>query len=68
MPKVMFKIYEEDFIETIMAYEMFKQNLNVIDLKNKLIDTILYSGTFTKRGSNICIKFTKYIGEDEWHV
>lgn len=65
MPKQRFNIYEEDFIETVMSYEMFKKNINVEDLKNKLIDNILYSGNFEKKGNDICVTFSKDFGDNK---
>ena len=43
MPEKPFEIYEEDFIKTIMDYELFKQGIDVKEFGNNLLQRILYS-------------------------
>jgi len=43
MPKKPFEIYEEDFIKTIMDYQMFQQNIDTRDFENKLLREVMYS-------------------------
>lgn len=43
MPKAEFKIYEEDFTKTVMDYLMFEQGIDIKELKDRLIDKVLYS-------------------------
>lgn len=38
-----FEIFEEDFIKTMMDYEMFKRGIDVKDFSNQLVNKILYS-------------------------
>lgn len=46
MPEKPFEIYEEDFIKTMMDYEMFKRGIDVKEFSNELIKKILYSRDF----------------------
>ena len=45
MPEKPFEIFEEDFIKTMMDYEMFKQGIDVKAFNDKLLQTILYSSS-----------------------
>lgn len=56
MPEKPFEIYEEDFVKTLMDYEMFKQGIDVKDFGEKLLSKVLYSSTITKNGSEVDIK------------
>ena len=42
MPEKPFAICEEDFIKTMMDYEMFKRGIDVREFKEKLLQKILY--------------------------
>lgn len=57
MPEKPFEIYEEDFIKTIMDYEMFKHGINIKDFTDRLLYKVLYSSKITKVGENINIEF-----------
>lgn len=48
MPEKPFEITEEDFIKTLMDYEMFKQGINIKEFEEKLIDRVMYSGNVFK--------------------
>ena len=41
-PEKEFEIYEEDFVKTMMDYEMFKRGINVKDFNEKLLQKVLY--------------------------
>ncbi len=45
MPEKSFEIYEEDFIKTMMDYEMFKKGIDVKEFGNQLLKKILYSNS-----------------------
>ncbi len=43
MPEKPFEVSEEDFIKTMMDYEMYKRNIDVKEFNDKLMQHILYS-------------------------
>lgn len=43
MPEKPFEIFEEDFIKTMMDYEMFKRGIDTKEFGNQLLKKILYS-------------------------
>lgn len=43
MPKKPFEIYEEDFVKTMMDYEMFKRGIDVKEFGDKLLARTMYS-------------------------
>jgi len=43
MPQKPFELYEEDFIKTLMDYEMFKQGIDAKEFGEKLLNKIMYS-------------------------
>lgn len=45
-----FEIYEEDFIKTMMDYEMYKQEIDAKEFSNKLLQKILYSSSVSEEG------------------
>lgn len=47
MPEKPFEIYEEDFIKTMMDYEMFKRGIDVKEFNEQLLQQILYSSEVT---------------------
>lgn len=64
MPEKPFEIYEEDFVKTVMDYEMFKRGIDVKDFKEKLIREVMYSSDVVKNEDIISIKL-KRGGENE---
>ena len=42
MPEKPFEIYEEDFVKTMMDYELFKQGIDVKDFNEQLLQHVLY--------------------------
>ena len=42
-PEKEFEIYEEDFVKTMMDYEMFKRGINVNEFNEQLIQKVIYS-------------------------
>lgn len=49
MPEKHFEIYEEDFIKTMMDYEMFKKGIDVKEFGNQILKKILYSNSIEIR-------------------
>lgn len=65
MPKAEFKIYEEDFTKTVMDYMMFEQGIDVKELKDRLIDKVLYSSDIQTKDDTISINLTIKDKENE---
>ena len=53
MPEKPFEIYEEDFMKTMMDYEMFKKGIDVKEFNNKLLKKILYSADIELKETDI---------------
>lgn len=53
-----FELYEEDFVKTIMDYEMFKSGIDVKEFNNTLMQKILYSSEVaeTEEGISVILK------------
>lgn len=43
MPQKPFEIYEEDFMKTLMDYEMFKEGIDVKEFGERLLNKVMYS-------------------------
>jgi type I restriction enzyme M protein len=58
MPEKPFEIYEEDFVKTMMDYEMFKRGINVKDFNEKLLQKVLYSSEVSdlENGVSVILK------------
>ena len=59
MPEKPFEIYEEDFVKTMMDYEMFKQGIDVKEFNEQLLQQILYSSEVTESDTNTQINLPK---------
>ena len=55
MPEKPFEIYEEDFVKTIMDYEMFKQGISSKEFEDKLLHKVLYGSRVISQGENTAI-------------
>ena len=55
MPEKPIEIHEEDFIKTIMDYEMYKRGIDVRDFSKGLTNKVLYSSFVTHKGKTITI-------------
>lgn len=55
MPEKPFEIYEEDFIKTMMDYEMFQRGIDVKDFNDELLQKVLYSSEIKLQGDKINI-------------
>lgn len=53
MPEKSFEIYEEDFIKTMMDYEMFKKGIDVKEFSNALLKKVLYSNSIEIKEKDI---------------
>lgn len=58
MPEAPFEIYEEDFVKTIMDYEMYKRGIDLKEFNDKLLQKVLYGSKISnnENGTNILIK------------
>lgn len=65
MPEKPFEIYEEDFIKTMMDYEMFKNNINVKEFNEKLLKNVLYDSKVEDNDETVDIKLRKGGEKDE---
>lgn len=54
-PQKPFEIYEEDFIKTMMDYEMFKRGIDVKSFGDQLLNKILYSSSIARKGDAVTI-------------
>ena len=55
IPEKPVEIYEEDFIKTIMDYEMFKRGINVKNFGENLMNRVLYSASVKQKGHAVMI-------------
>ena len=55
MPEKPFEIYEEDFVKTMMDYEMYKRGVDVKDFNDKLLQKVLYGSDIGINGTDISI-------------
>lgn len=58
MPEKPFELYEEDFIKTVMDYEMYKRGINAKEFGDELLQKVLYGSTVTgtEEGTNILVE------------
>lgn len=59
MPEKPFEIFEEDFVKTMMDYEMFKQGIDVKEFNEQLLHKILYSSDISDDESATKILLSK---------
>ena len=55
MPEKPFEIFEEDFIKTMMDYELFKQGIDAKEFGEKLLQRVLYSSQISKNNNDTII-------------
>lgn len=55
MPEKTFEIYEEDFVKTILDYEMFERGIDVKEFNNNLLKKVLYSSEIKNLDDQIYI-------------
>ena len=56
---VLYEIYEEDFVRTMMDYEMFKQGINAKDFGEEVLQHILYSSDIDENNETTTITIRK---------
>ena len=59
MPEKEFEIYEEDFSKTVMDYLMYEQSIDVKEMKENLLNRVLYSSNVDENNENVIIKIKK---------
>ena len=59
VPKEPFSLYEEDFIRTMMDYELFKSGLDQKEFKENLLSSVLYNSEVSEEGHSVIIKIKK---------
>lgn len=64
MPEKPFEIYEEDFIKTMMDFEMYKRGIDVKAFNNELMQKILYSSQVSETDNGTFI-FVEGDSKDE---
>jgi hypothetical protein len=58
-----FSIYEEDFIQGMMNYLMYKEGIDVKELSEKLVDEIIHSSEITKNEQDNVVSIRLQSGE-----
>lgn len=59
MPTVPFEIFEEDFVKTMMDYEMFLRGIDVKEFNEKVMKSVLYSGIISEKEDSVVIEIPK---------
>lgn len=62
MPTAPFEIFEEDFIKTMMDYEMFRRGMDVKDFNEKIMRAVLYGSTISESDNAVRIEIPKSAG------
>lgn len=60
-----FEISDEDFMKTLMDYEMFKQGVDSKKLQDKLVHQVLYNSSINEDDDDVTIKLKKAGGKNE---
>jgi len=55
MPEKPFEIFEEDFVKTMMDYEMFKQGIDAKEFNENILQKILYNSEVTIKDNKVII-------------
>lgn len=56
MPEKKFEVFEEDFVKTMMDYELYNQGIDVKEFGEKLLKIVLYNSEISKKGEDVIIK------------
>ena len=59
MPEKPFEIYEEDFVKTMMDYELFKQGIDIKEFYEQMLKQILYRSEVSEEKNKIIITLDK---------
>ncbi len=55
MPERPFEIFEEDFVKTMMDYEMYKRCIDVKEFNESLLNRVLYDSNVSMEQNGISI-------------
>ena len=55
MPKKPFELFEEDFIRSMMDYEMYKKDIDPKEFGESLLSKVLYNSEVTENEDDIII-------------
>lgn len=58
-PVAPFEVYEEDFIKTMMDYEMFLRGIDVKDFNERILKSVLYGSDISETKDTIVVEFSK---------
>ena len=61
MPTAPFEIFEEDFVKTMMDYEMFQRGIDVKDFNEKIMKVVLYSSVISENEGTIRIEIPQNV-------
>lgn len=59
MPEKPFVVYEEDFMKTMMDYEMYLRGIDAKDFKEQITKKVLYSSDISEKNNHAIIKIIK---------
>lgn len=57
MPAAPFEIYEEDFVKTMMDYEIFQRGIDVKDFNEKVMKSVLYRSVISEKNGTVVVEF-----------
>lgn len=60
-PEKAFEVFEEDFVRTMVDYEMFKRNIDLKDFKERLAQKVLYESSVNADNNDVNIIMTKEV-------
>ena len=61
MPTAPFEIFEEDFVKTMMDYEMFQRGIDAKDFNEKIMKAVLYSSVISESEGTIRIEIPQNV-------
>ena len=56
LPEKPFEIFEEDFIKTMMDYELYTRGIDIKEFSDKLLQQVLYGSEVLEKSNSIIIK------------
>lgn len=59
MPEVPFEVFEDDFVKTIMDYEMFRRGIDSKEFGDAILQKVLYGSEVDILGGDVSIKIHK---------
>ena len=54
-----FAAFEEDFVKSMVDYLMFKEDIDVKEIKERIADKIIYNSNISENDSNILVSIDK---------